>query len=194
MTTTPDQSRLSDIGRSLNRYEWRPTDAETRCGDAFFHLVKGMEEKEHGFPRRPGRWTLTLHTENVAVLAGQVAVLQGEFLPAWRQRLPADSPMAELIDLYIEGAQPVVRHADAVLAAWAEAALPEPSDDDVAHHSGYSAVPAKDVTAQLRFGIAATWEEEPPRGLLWEQMAPAWNYLGAVRSTLMAAVSGRVEY
>lgn len=45
-----------------------------------------------------------------------------------------------------------------------------------------------------RFVVAASWEEESPRRLLWEQMAPAWNYLGAVRASVMAATSVDVKY
>ncbi|MFD4561243.1 hypothetical protein ACFWP5_44190 [Streptomyces sp. NPDC058469] len=196
MTETLDQSRLSEIARSLNRYQWQPSDEEATCGAAFFQLVKSTEEKERGFPRgtEPGPWTPRLRTENVAVLADEVTMLREEFLPEWRERLPAGSPMAELIDMYVRGAQPVVRHADAVLAAWAEAVLPEPTEDEIAYRTRYTGAPAEEVAARLRFGTAASWEEEPPRRLLWEEMAPAWNHLGAVRSTMMAAVSGDVEY
>ncbi|MFG2370472.1 hypothetical protein ACGFY9_03200 [Streptomyces sp. NPDC048504] len=187
MTETPDQRRLIEIARSLNRYEWQPVDEEAECGAAFFQLAKNMEEKDHGFPRSTQPWTPRLHTENVAALADEVTVLQGEFLPEWRERLPNGSPMAELVNLYIQGAEPVVRHADAVLAAWRTAALPEPTADEIAHRTRYSGTSAGDVAAQLRFGIAASWEEESPRCLLWEEMGPAWNHLGAVRSTMMAA-------
>ncbi|MFE9597151.1 hypothetical protein [Streptomyces hokutonensis] len=194
MTETSDQSRLSEIARSLNRYHWQPTDEEATCGAAFFQLVKNMEEMDHGFPRGTEPWTPRLHTEDVAVLADEVTVLREEFLPEWRERLPVGSPMAELVDMYIQGAQPVVRHADAVLAAWRTAALPEPIADEIAYRTRYSGAPAEDVATQLRFGTAASWEEEPSRRLLWEEMGPAWNHLGAVRSTLMAAASGDVEY
>ena len=196
MTETSDQSRLSEIARSLNLYQWQPTAEETTSGAAFFQLAKSAEEKERGFPRgtEPGPWTLRLHTENVAALVDEVTMLREEFLPKWRERLPVGSPMAELFDMYVRGAQPVVAHADAVLAAWAEAVLPEPTEDEIAYRTRYAGVPAEDVTARLRFEVAASWEEESPRRLLWEQMAPAWNYLGAVRASVMAATSVDVEY
>ncbi|KMS74417.1 hypothetical protein ACM01_14090 [Streptomyces viridochromogenes] len=197
MTETPDRRRVSEIARSLNQYEWRPTAGEVACGAEFFQLVKGMEEAERSdFPRdasaRP--WPLRLRTENVVVLAEEVALLREEFLPGWRTRLPDGSPMAELIDLYVRGAQPVLRQAEAVRAAWEGAVLPEPAGDEIARHVRYSGAPTDEVTARLRFETAARWEEGPDQRSLWEAMEPAWNYLGGVRSTMMAAVSGDVEY
>ncbi|AZP17841.1 hypothetical protein EJC51_18080 [Streptomyces aquilus] len=197
MTQTLDQRRVSEIAHSLNRYEWRPTAEEVECGAEFFQLVQRLEEAERpGFPRDTSAkpWTLHLHTENVAVLAEEITLLREDFLPRWRERLAADSPMTELIDLYVRGAQPVVRHADAVLAAWEQTTLPEPTAQEIGYRTRYSGAAAKDVAARLRFDIAAAWEKEPPRRSLWEEMGPAWNFLGAVRSTMMAAVSGDVEY
>lgn len=197
MTETPDRRRVREIARSLNQYAWRPTDGEIMCGAEFFRLVKGLEEVQRPeFPRdataKP--WPLLLHTENVVVLAEEVALLQEEFLPGWRTRLPDGSPMAELIDLYAQGAEPVVRHTEAVRAAWEGVALPEPAEDDIARRARYSGAPADEAAARLRYEIAARWEEEPDRRSLWEAMEPAWIYLGGVRSTMMAAVSGDVEY
>ncbi|WP_326759099.1 hypothetical protein OHB35_15075 [Streptomyces phaeochromogenes] len=94
MTETPDQRRLIEIARSLNRSQWQPTDEEAKCGAVFFHLVKSMEEKERpGFPRRAEPWKPRLHTENVAVLAEEVTKLRDEFVPGWRERLPGGWPM-----------------------------------------------------------------------------------------------------
>lgn len=197
MTQTPDELRLSEIARSLNRYEWQPTAEEVRCGGEFFQLVTSTEKAERPeFPRdtsaRP--WAVRLHTENATVLAEEVATLVKEFLPGWRERVPGGSPMVELVDMYVRRAQPVVRHAGDLLAAWSEAALPEPDEDEVAYRARYSGAAVSDVEARLRYEIAARWEEEPPRCFLWEEMKPAWNFLGSVRSTMMAAVSGDVEY
>lgn len=197
MTQSADQRRVSEIARSLNRYEWRPTYDEVKCGAAFFELVKGLEEAERPrFPRDMSAkpWTLRLRTENVVVLAEEITVVREDFLPQWRGRLAADSPMTELIELYVRGAQPVVRHANAVLAAWEQATLPEPTAEEIDYRTRYSGAAAKDVAARLRYDIAASWEKEPVRRSLWEEMQPAWTDLGAVRSTMMAAVSGEVEY
>lgn len=197
MTETPERRRVSEIARLLNQYEWRPTADEVACGAEFFQLVKDMEEAERSdLPRdasaRP--WPLRLRTENVVVLAAEVALLREEFLPGWLIRLPDGSLMAELIALYVRGAEPVVRHAEAVRAAWEGAVLPESTGDEIARHVRYSGASTDEVTARLRFETAARWEEEPDQRTLWEAMEPAWNYLGGVRSTMMAAVSGDVEY
>ncbi|MGW0731867.1 hypothetical protein [Streptomyces sp. NPDC002851] len=195
MTETPDARRLIEIARSLNRYQWQPTDEEIECGAAFFHLVKGMEEKERpSFPRSTELWKPRLRTENVAVLAEEVAMLRDVFVPGWRDRLQGGSPMLELVDMYVRGAQPVVERAGDVLAAWRTAALPEPTCEDIAYRVRYSDASAEEVAAQLRYEGAARWEEESPRRSLWKEMEPSWNHLGAVRSTMMAAVSGDVEY
>lgn len=195
MTENPDQDRLSGIARSLNRYEWSPTLAEIECGADFFKRVESMgEEGLPGFPQGPEPWKPRLHTENVCVLAQEVEMLRDEFLPEWVAQLPADSPMAELIEMYIRGAQPIVRHAEAVLAAWREAALPEPTDDEIGYKIRYSDLSAEEARVRLQYELAAGWEEEPSRRALWDEMLPTWNYLGAVRSTMMAAVSGDVEY
>ena len=195
MTETPDRRRLSEIARSLNRYEWSPTLVEIECGADFFKRVENMEQTGlPGFPRGPEPWKPRLHTENVAVLAQEAVMLREDFLPEWEARLPAGSPMAELIEMYIEGAQPIVRYTEAVLAAWHQADLPEPTDDEIGYKTRYSDLSAEQARAQLQYEIAAGWEEEPPRRALWEEMLPAWNQLGAVRSTMMAAVSGDVEY
>ncbi|MGN9760028.1 hypothetical protein [Streptomyces sp. SD31] len=156
-----------------------------------------MEEAERpDFPRHTSArpWTLRLRTENVVVLDEEVALLREEFLPGWRTRLPDGSPMVELIDLYVRGAQPVLRHVEAVRVAWDGVVLPEPAIDDVARHARYSGAPTDEVTARLWFETAARWEERSDRRSLWEAMEPAWNHLGDVRSTVMAAVSGDVEY
>jgi hypothetical protein len=101
--------------------------------------------------------------------------------------------MTELIDLYVRGAQPVVQHAAAVRAAWECTTLPEPASDDIARQVHYAGASADEAAARLRYDIAARWEDEPDRRSLWEEMESAWNHLGAVRSTMMAAVSGYVE-
>ncbi|MDO0936550.1 hypothetical protein QQY66_34385 [Streptomyces sp. DG2A-72] len=197
MTETPDQRRLSGIARSLNRYEWSPTLEEIECGADFFKRAKTIEVAENpGFPRgpEPEPWKPRLHTENVAVLAQEVGMVQDELLPKWRARFPVGSTMVELIEMYIRGAQPIVQHADAVLTAWREAALPEPSDDELAYRTRYSGLSVEEARARLRYQIAAGWEEDPSRRALWEEMLPAWTRLGAVRSTMMAAVTGDVEY
>lgn len=197
MTETPDQRRLIGIARSLNRCEWSPALAEIECGADFFKRVENMEQTGlPGFPRgpEPEPWKPRLHTENVAVLAQEVNMLRDEFLPELGARLPADSPMAELIEMYINGAQPIVQYAEEVLAAWHQAALPEPTDDEIGYKTRYSDLSVEQVKVRLQYEIAAGWEEEPPRRTLWEEMLPTWNHLGAVRSTMMAAVSGDVEY
>lgn len=105
-----------------------------------FQLVQSLEEAEHpGFPRdtRAKPWTLRLHTENVARVAEEITLLRGGFLPRWRERLAADSPMTELVDLYVRGAQPVVRHADAVLAAWEQITLPESTTEEIGYRNRY---------------------------------------------------------
>ncbi|MET7686115.1 hypothetical protein [Streptomyces sp. NPDC005423] len=135
MTETLDRRRVSEIARSLNQYAWRPVAGEVTCGAEFLQLAKDMEEAPRPeFPRdataKP--WPRHLHTENVIVLAEQVALLQDEFTPRWRPRLPDGSHMAELLDLYVRGAQPVVRHAEAVRTAWENAALPEPTSGEIA--------------------------------------------------------------
>lgn len=150
MTQTPDQRRLIGIARSLNRYEWSPTSAEIECGADFFKRVARMEEAGlPGFRRGPESWKQRLHTENVAVLAQEVGMLRDEFSPEWGARLPADSPMAELIEMYLKGAQPITRYAEAVLAAWHEAALPEPSDDEIGYKTRYSDLSAKEAMSRL---------------------------------------------
>ena len=195
MTQTLDRQRLIGIARSLNRYEWSPTPAEIECGADFFKRVTRLEEAGFpGFPRGPESWKPRLHTENVAVLAQEVRMLRDEFLPEWDDRLPSDSRMTELIEMYYKGAQPIVRYAEAVLAAWHEAALPEATDDEISYKTRYSDLSAEEAKARLQYEIAAGWEEEPSRRALWEEMLPRWNHLGAVRSTMMAAVSGDVEY
>ncbi|WP_411150173.1 hypothetical protein [Streptomyces sp. A30] len=165
---------MIEISRSLNRYRWQPTDEEVKYGADFFQLVQSMEEKEHGFPRVTEPWTPRLHTENVAVLADEVTMMRDEFLPEWLERLPADSPMAELGDMYVRAAQPVVQHVNDVLAAWRTATLSEPTDDEIAYCARYLGTPTEDVAARLRYESAARWEEE--------------------RSTMIAAVSRDVEH
>ena len=127
------------------------------------------------------------------MLAEEAAVLRDAFVPRWRDCLPEGSPMAELVDLYVRGAQPVADRAGDVLAAGRTAALPKPAAEDAAHRVRISAASADEVAVRLRYEIAARWEEAPRRSV-WEEMGPAWNRLRAVRSTMMAAVSGDMEY
>lgn len=194
MTTPPDDLRLSEIARSLNRREWRPTDEEVRVGGAFFDLVRPLERQpQPDFPY--GRdWWERLHTENVTGLARSLSVLRDELLPGWREQLPTTSPMIELIELYIRGAQPLEQHADRVLDAWRAAVLPEPTADEIAYEARRLNVSADKGEIHLRYANAARWEKEPHRQRLWDELAPVWTYLGAVRSTMMAAVTGDVDY
>ncbi|HEY8984260.1 MAG TPA: hypothetical protein VIU15_32370 [Streptomyces sp.] len=197
MTRNLERDRVSEIAVLINQYRWRPSPVEVEYGMEFLQLLPQLEGEEayRRFPRdtRARPWTRSLHTENVVVLAAEVRLLREEFLPRWRERLADRSPMAELVDLYVQGAQPIVRHAEEVLADWEQAVLPEPAPRDVSRHARYSGETERDVAAQLRYNIAASWEKEPARRSLWKKLEPAWTFLDSVRVTMTAAVTGDVE-
>lgn len=138
-------------------------------------------------------WWDRLHTESFATLARVVAMVRDELLPTWREQL-ADSPMVELADLYVSSADPLIPHAERLLAAWHDAALPAPTADEIAREARRLTVSAEQAESRLRFENASQWEKETnPRGL-WDDLRLAWAHLGAVRSTMMAAVTGDTDY
>lgn len=126
------------------------------------------------------------------MLARVVAVAQGE-LSAGRRRL-ADSPMVELVELYISAAQPLLPHAERMLAAWRDAAPPAPAADEIALEAARLNISAEQAEARLRFGNASRWEQESSAASPWNGLRPAWALLGAVRSTMTAAVTGDTDY
>lgn len=191
MTVTSD--RLSEIARSLNRQQWQPTADEVAFGSTFFQRMKELEEElQSAFPRGTNWWD-RLHTESFTAMARVVAMVRDELLPAWRERL-ADSPMVELAELYVSAAAPLLPHAERLLAAWHGAARPAPTAEEITREAGRLNVSAEQASSRLRFENASHWEEESnPRGL-WDDLRPAWAHLGAVRSTMMAAVTGDTDY
>ncbi|MEU1906554.1 hypothetical protein [Streptomyces hygroscopicus] len=191
MTTTPH--RLCEIARSLNRLQWLPTAEEVELGIAFFQHVKTMEEQpQPDFPRGLQRWD-RLHTENLDVLARTVEKLRDELLPAWKNRLDC-SPMIELVEQYVCGAQPLLRHAERLLATWRGAALPAPTTDEIAYEAKRLNISLEQGEANLRYWKAVHWEEEHNPRSLWDELEPAWAYLGSVQATMMAALTGDTEY
>ncbi|MBV9025440.1 MAG: hypothetical protein JO362_16990 [Streptomycetaceae bacterium] len=114
-------------------------------------------------------------------------------LPAWRDRLPG-SPMVELVELYISAAQPLLPHAEHLLTAWRDAALPEPTTDEITYEARRLDTTAEQAEANLRFWNARHWEESSNPRYLWDDLHPAWARLGAVRSTMAAAVTGDTDY
>ncbi|MFE7124986.1 hypothetical protein [Streptomyces sp. NPDC057617] len=191
MTQTPN--RLSEIARSLNCMQWLPTAEEVDFGNAFFQQVKKAEEELCGdFPRGMHRWH-RLRTEDFTALARTVTVVKNELLPAWRDRLPA-SPMVELVEMYVSGAQPVLPHAETLLAAWHDATLAEPSDADIAYEARRLNISSEQAAANFRFWKASHWEKEHFPRSLEDDLRPVWGYLIAVGSTLTAAVTGDTDY
>ncbi|WP_063794151.1 hypothetical protein [Streptomyces graminilatus] len=191
MTVTPD--RLSEIARSLNRWQWQPTADEVAFGSTVFQRMKAVEEETRStFPRGTDQWH-RLHTENFDTLARVVAVVRDEVLPAGREQL-ADSPMVELAELYVSAAEPLLPHAQRLLAAWRDASLPAPTSEEVAREAQRWNVSAEQAESRMRFEYAAQWEEDAnPRGL-WDDLRPTWAHMGAVRSTMMAALTGDTDY
>ncbi|MFF1422020.1 hypothetical protein [Streptomyces sp. NPDC058280] len=190
MTDAPD--RLREIARSLNRRHWQPTVLEVAFGAAFFQRLKGLEEEpQPEFPRGADDWT-RLHTENLAVLARTVTMAQDE-LSAWKDRLPG-SPMVELVEQYVSAAQPLLPHAERLAAAWRGATLPEPTADEIAYEARRLNVSPEEGETNLRYWKAVRWEEEHNSSSLWDDLRPVWSYLGAVRTTMMAAVTGDTDY
>ncbi|NGO67079.1 hypothetical protein [Streptomyces boncukensis] len=190
MTTRPD--RLSEIARSLNRREWLPTVEEVELGSAFFQQAKAMEEQHPDFPPGPERGD-RLHVENLTVLARFVENAHDELVPQRRDRLPA-SPMIELVELYISGAQPLLLHAKRMRAAWHSATLPEPATHEIAREAWRLSVTQQQAEANLRYWNAVGWEEEHDPYARWDNPHPAWARLATIGSTMMAAVTGDVDY
>ncbi|MFJ9034535.1 hypothetical protein ACIRQP_40065 [Streptomyces sp. NPDC102274] len=191
MTKAPE--RLREIARSLNRRQWRPTPAEVELGSTFFHRVKELEEEPHPeFPRGADHWS-RLHTENLVVLARTVTMARDELLSVWKDRLPG-SPMVELVEQYVSGAEPLLPHAERLVAAWHGVTFPEPIADEIAYEAKRLNVSAEEGEANLRYWKAVRWEEKHHPESLWDDLRPAWSYLGAVRSTMMAAVTGDTDY
>jgi hypothetical protein len=191
MTVASD--RLSEIARSLNRQQWQPTADEVAFGSTFFQRMQQVEEEpDPAFPQGADWWE-RLHTESFHKLARVVAMVQDELLPAGRERL-ADSPMVELAELYVSAAAPLLPHAERLLAAWNDADLPAPTADRIVREAGRLNLPAEKAEARLRYDNASRWEEESNPHDLWDDLRPAWAHLGAVRSTMMAAVTGDTDY
>ena len=191
MTITSD--RLSDIARSLNRQQWQPTADEVSFGSTFFRRMKEVEEEPRpAFPRGTNWWD-RLHTESFETLARVVVMVQDELLPAVRERL-ADSPMVELAGLYVSAAQPLLPHAERLLAAWHDAAPPAPTAAEITREAGRLNETAEQAETRLRYYNASHWEMETNPNGLWDDLRPAWAHLGAVRSTMMAAVTGDTDY
>lgn len=156
MSATPD--RLSKIARSLNRHQWLPTADEVAFGSAFFQRMKEAEEQGSAFPRGTAWWD-RLHTESFATLARVIAMVQDELLPARRERL-ASSPMVDLAKLYASAAEPLLPHAERLLAAWGDAAPPAPTADEIAREAKRLNVSAEQAERHIRFENASHWEEE----------------------------------
>ncbi|MFI6283100.1 hypothetical protein [Streptomyces sp. NPDC050988] len=191
MTVTSD--RLSEIARSLNRLHWQPTADEVAFGSAFFERMKEAEEEQRSaFPRGTNWWD-RLHTESFATLARVVAMVQDELLPVWRERLTG-SPMVELAELYVSAAEPLLPHAERLVAAWGNAAPPSPTADEIAREAGRLNLSAGLAERRIRFENASHWEEEGNPHGLWDDLRPAWANVSAVRSTMMAAVTGDTDY
>ncbi|MFK0154316.1 hypothetical protein ACIQVK_19850 [Streptomyces sp. NPDC090493] len=191
MTVTAD--RLSEIARSLNHRQWQPTAAEVAFGTSFFQQMKKMEDRpSYGFPRGASWWD-RLHTENLDTLARVVAMMRDELPPGVREQLTG-SPMVELAELYIDAAEPLLPHARRLLAAWHDAALPSPSAHTIAREAQRLNVSAEQAEGRLRYESACRWEKETNPRSLWDDLRPAWARLGAVRSTMMAAVTGDTDY
>ncbi|MDX3224484.1 hypothetical protein [Streptomyces sp. ME19-01-6] len=191
MSTTPD--RLSEIARSLNRLQWLPTAEETELGNAFFRHLKTIEEEpQPDFPRGL-KQSDRLHTEHLAVLARSVEKVRDELLPAWKYRLDG-SPMIELVEHYVRGAQPLLPHAERLLANWRDAILPALTADEIAYEAKRLNISPEEGEANLRYWQAAHWEEEHAPRALWDELQPAWSYLWAVESTMTAALTGDTEY
>jgi hypothetical protein len=102
--------------------------------------------------------------------------------------------MVELAELYISVAEPLLPHAQRLLAAWHDAALPAPTAEEIARAAERLNVSSEQAESRLRFENASRWEQDTnPRGL-WDDLRPTWAHVGAVRSTLMAAVTGDTDY
>ncbi|MEV6426063.1 hypothetical protein [Streptomyces sp. NPDC051662] len=128
------------------------------------------------------------------VLARTVTVAR-ELLSVWKDRLPG-SPMVELVEQYVIGAEPLLLHTERLVAAWSGVTFPEPTADEIAYEARRLNVPAEEGEANLRYWKAVRWEEEAEHHpeSLWDELSPVWFYLGAVRSTMMAAVTGDTDY
>ncbi|EST27407.1 hypothetical protein [Streptomyces roseochromogenus] len=193
MTKAADEQQLDRIARSLNRYEWHPTQEEIAVGVAFLRELQKDEEASRPFPRGPQEWD-RLRTEGIAGLVAKVARIDKELLPLWRERLPSDSPVIALVEIYVRSAQSILHHADDVLAAWRGAVWQEPTQEEIAHEAHRLQVSPEDARAIWRFEEARHWESQPPRSALWEELLPKWSYLTSVASVVAAVVTGDVEY
>ncbi|MEY9839566.1 hypothetical protein [Streptacidiphilus sp. EB103A] len=190
MTVTAD--RLNDIARSLNRRQWLPTADEVAFGSTFLRRMGEVEQEGAGFPRGANWWD-RLHTESFHALTRTVELLEVDLLPCGRARLPG-SPIVELAELWLGSAQPLLPHAQRLLTAWHDAAPPEPTADMIARTARRLNVTDDLAEGRLRYEDAAHWEREGNALSLWDELRPLWAHLGAVRSTMTAAVTGDTEY
>jgi hypothetical protein len=191
VTENPD--RLGEIARSLNRCWWLPTVEEVEFGGAFFRLRRGVEEDpDSGFPRGLASWNC-LRTEVFTALARTVRAVQEDLLPSWRHRLDG-SPMVELVDLYVSAGRPILPHAEQLMAAWRDVSLPEPSAEEIAYEARRLNVTPEEGEVNLRFFNAHRWEQATVPRSLWDGLLPVSARLGAIQSTMMAAVTGDTEY
>ena len=157
---------------------------EVAVGDAFLRECQQEEESDQSFPRGPQEWD-RLRTEGIAGLVAKVSRLERELLPLWRNRLPSDSPVIALVMIYVRAAQPILRHADDVLAAWQGAVLLEPAREEIAEEARRLRISPEE---------ARHWESQPPRGALWDDLLPTWACLLSVSSVMAAAVTGDAEH
>ncbi|MEU4347101.1 hypothetical protein [Streptomyces sp. NPDC023838] len=190
-TAPPD--RLSEIALLLNRRQWCPSPEEREAGAAFFHLLRRAERRRRPeFPRGTQPWEQTC-TEAVAAGAEGVWRTREELLTAWRDRLAA-SPMRELLEMYAGLGQPLLDHAQCLAAAWRDADLPEPAADRVEAESRRLGIAADTGRMALRYDHACRWEEAQMSVALRGELDTLFRRLGTVRSTVMAAVSGDVDF
>ncbi|GHE02611.1 hypothetical protein [Streptomyces alanosinicus] len=192
MTKATDEQQLNGIARSLDRYEWEPTQEEISVGDAFLRELQKDEEAGQAFPRGPQEWD-RLRTEAIAGLVAKVTRIDKELLPLWRKQLPSGSPMIALVEIYIHGAPSLLHHAEDVLAAWRGAVWREPTGEEIAYEERRLQVSPEEAEAIWRFEEAHRWESQPPRSALWDELLPKWSYLTSVASVIAAAVTGDVE-
>ncbi|ANP53628.1 hypothetical protein J2Z21_008458 [Streptomyces griseochromogenes] len=193
MTKATDEQQVDKIARSLNRYEWDPTQEEISVGDAFLRELQKDDEASRPFPRGPQEWD-RLRTEGMVGLVAKVARIDKILLPLWRERLPSDSPMIALLEIYVRGAQPILHHAEDVLAAWRGAVWRGPTQEEIAYEARRLQASPEEARTIWRFEEARDWESQPSRSALWEELLPKWSYLTSVASVVAAAVTGDVEY
>lgn len=190
-TEPPD--RLNEIALLLNRRQWRPSPVELEAGAAFFHLLRRAEQRQRPeFPRGTRVWQQT-YTEAVAAGAEGVWRTREDLLPVWRDRLAA-SPMRELLEMYAGRGQPLLDHAQRLAAAWRAACLPEPAADLVEAESRRLGIAADAGLMALRYARACRWEETQLPRALRDELDALFLRLETVRSTVMAAVTGDVDF